>query len=231
MAYFPTSSNRSISSSQNITVQFAGQPWQITLKSHCSDEVVAALSVERGLGVFSDHNPTLERERLRQVAERPDGNVCLAYTDEGFIVGYVACYLPEPDNRWGQSHLPELYELGAVEVSRNWRGLKLGKQLVAFAATDPAWSELIVISQEFSWHWDLRNSGLEVSVYRERLREVMAAGGFELFETTEPNIAFFPHNFFMARIGSQVSPESRQRFFDLLVADPQTDDFFDNHGF
>jgi acetoin utilization protein AcuA len=203
--------------SQIHEVGFGGMHWQLHFRSHCTPGFVGALAVERGLGVFSDHNPTLERERLRQVAERPDGNVCLAYTEEGFIVGYVAFYRPEPDNRWGRAKLPELYELGAVEVSRNWRGMGLGKKLLTFCALDPALEDYITISQEFSWHWDLRANGLPVTEYRQKLMAVMNAGGFALYETNEPNIKLFPHNFFMARIGVNTSISAQKVFQHLLT--------------
>lgn len=209
------------------------QAWQINLKSRCPADFIASLAVERGLGVFSEHNPTLERERLRQVAELADGNVCLAYTEEGFIVGYVALYRPEMDNRWGQARMPELYELGAVEVSRNWRGMGLGKKLVHFVGLDPVLENFITISQEFSWHWDLRAHGLDAVSYRPRLMQVMEAGGFMLYETNEPNIALFPHNFFMARIGQQVSKAARQQFLNLLMLDDsaESNTFFNTKGF
>ena len=62
----------------------------------------------------------------RQLHARKEGRVTLALLEPNLIVGYGTCWYPDPDDRW--SALGELmYEMGAVEVSRNFRSLQLAE--------------------------------------------------------------------------------------------------------
>lgn len=139
------------------------------------------------------------------------------------LVGYVTIHPIEPVHWQGRTYhrrwerLAGTRELGSIEVSRLWRGRKIGERLVTSAVAGSAFDAHIVISEELSWHWDYEDLHLSRREYRALLVRLLGKGGFEEFHTDDPNVATDPSNIFMARIGSLVPDLERQRFRELLV--------------
>jgi GNAT superfamily N-acetyltransferase len=159
--------------------------------------------------------PEQEREVLARIAEEPTGEVVVAHTPEGVVVGYVAVLEPEPGTRFAS--LPGLLEVGAVEVATGWRRGGVASALLRFAVEPDPFEDLILIASGLSWHWDLEQSGLSAVAYREILRRVFEAAGFESLPTDEPEIAYDPANLFVARIGGRVPAARRAAFTSRLV--------------
>lgn len=150
------------------------------------------------------------------------GTVTVAVAGD-LLVGYVTI-LPIEPIRWEGSvyhrrweALDEGRELGSIEVSRSWRGRKLGERLVLSAVAGGALDAAIVISQELSWHWDYEDLHMTKREYRAMLVRLLGKAGFQEFHTDDPNIASDHANIFMARIGPLVSIQERERFHALLV--------------
>ena len=152
---------------------------------------------------------------LARIAEEPAGEVVVAHTPEGVVVGYVAVLEPEPGTRFAS--LPGLLEVGAIEVATGWRRGGVASALLRFAVEPDPFEDLILIASGLAWHWDLDQSGLSATAYRGVLARVFEAAGFGSLHTDEPEIAYHPANLFLARIGSRVPPARRAAFTSRLV--------------
>ena len=60
---------------------------------------------------------------LEKVAAFPNTNVTVALSPTQQIVGYIECSYPDVVEGWRDNADGLRYELGAIEVSRNWRRL------------------------------------------------------------------------------------------------------------
>jgi len=192
----------------------------LVLRDRCPASLLRRLEVDPGIHTFV-RAPEQEREVLARIAEEPTGEVVVAHTPEGVVVGYVAVLDLEPGTRF--SSLPGLLEVGAVEVASGWRRGGVAGALLRFAVEPDPFEDLILIASGLAWHWDLEQSGLSAVAYRRVLRRVFEVAGFESFRTDEPEIAYHPANLFVARIGSRVPPARRALFTSRLVraaADP-----------
>lgn len=160
--------------------------------------------------------------RVLRAVVAAGGNVTLAVAGN-LLIGYVTI-LPIEPIRWEGSvyhrrweALEQGRELGSIEVSRPWRGRKLGARLVMTAVSGGTFEAKIVISQELSWHWDYEDLHMTKREYRAMLVRLLGKAGFQEFHTDDPNITSDHANIFMARIGSLVSAQERARFQALLV--------------
>ena len=186
----------------------------LVLRDRCPASLLRRLEVDPGIHAFV-RAPEQEREVLARVAEEPTGEVVVAHTPEGVLVGYVAVLDPEPGTRF--SSLPGLLEVGAIEVADDWRRGGVAGALLRFAVEPDPFEDLILIASGLAWHWDLDQSGLSAIAYRRVLRRVFEVAGFESLGTDEPEIAYHPANLFVARIGSRVPPARRALFTSRLV--------------
>jgi acetoin utilization deacetylase AcuC-like enzyme len=186
----------------------------LVLRDRCPASLLRRLEVDPGIHAFV-RAPEEEREVLARIAEEPAGEVVVAHTPDGLLVGYVAVLEPEPGTRFAS--LPGLLEVGAVEVATGWRRGGVAGALLRFAVEPDPFEDLILIASGLAWHWDLDHSGLPAVAYRRVLRRVFEVAGFEALRTDEPEIAYHPTNLFVARIGSRVPPARRALFTSRLV--------------
>jgi acetoin utilization protein AcuA len=187
----------------------------VVIIPRCPPGVFPHLRLDSGLGQFSHYASIIQKlDVFQEVASGKDGRVCTALVDGNAIAGYGACWYPGKGDRW--SKLGELcYEMGALEVSRNFRGMGLGKTIFDTLMEDDFYEDKIAYMNGFSWHWDLDGTGLTMVEYRRALMGLLKAHGFKECITNEPNIALREENFFMARIGSRVSEEDQKKFRNL----------------
>ncbi len=186
----------------------------LVLRDRCPASLLRRLEVDPGIHAFV-RAPEQEREVLARIAEEPAGEVVVAHTPEGLVVGYVAVLDPEPGTRFAS--LPGLLEVGAVEVATGWRRGGVASALLRFAVEPDPFEDLILIASGLAWHWDLEQSGLSAVAYRRVLGRVFEAAGFELFRTDEPEIAYHAANLFVARVGTRVPTARRAAFTSRLV--------------
>jgi acetoin utilization deacetylase AcuC-like enzyme len=186
----------------------------LVLRDRCPASLLRRLEVDPGIHAFV-RAPEQEREVLARIAEEPAGEVVVAHTPEGVVVGYVAVLEPEPGTRFAS--LPWCLEVGAVEVATGWRRGGVAGALLRFAVEPDPFEDLILIASGLAWHWDLDQSGLTAAAYRRVLRRVFEVAGFESLHTDEPEIAYHRSNLFMARVGSRVPPARRSAFTSRLV--------------
>jgi acetoin utilization protein AcuA len=187
----------------------------LTIQPACSTQVLETLSIDAGLGFFWHNRPDLQLAALKKIAAVPDGNVTIA-RHAHTIVGYVTIGLPDPDVRWGRDRIPGLYELGGIEVSRDWRRRRVAEAILRATFAGDAYADAIVIATGYRWCWDFEESGVAARDYRDGLHRLFRKFGFEFYDTDEPNIAWYPDNALVARVGARAAPELIAQFKTLL---------------
>lgn len=170
---------------------------------------IESLSMDDTLDCF--RQPERQKKALKEIASLPKGRVFIACL-EGVIIGYVTFHPPEKFERWAQGNIDCILELGAIEVSRRYRGLGIARALMEVAFRDGAMDDYIVIATEYYWHWDLEGTNLAIWEYRRMLEAIMSSVGMEPKETTDPEINSHPANVLMVRIGKNVSSEDIAAF-------------------
>jgi acetoin utilization protein AcuA len=187
----------------------------IAICPRCVSGSFSGLKLDSGLGNFSHYSSIIQKlEVFEKVSSGKDGRVALALIDGNTVIGYLACWYPDRTERW--SKLGELmYELGAVEVSRNFRHMQIAQKMISSILADDFFEDKIAYMNGFSWHWDLDGSGLNMAEYRKMIMRLLKSHGFQEFYTNEQNIALREENIFMARIGSRVSAEQQKKFRNL----------------
>jgi GNAT superfamily N-acetyltransferase len=182
----------------------------LIVHSFCPPSLVASLRADRGLHAFA-RVPEREHQLLLGIAERPDCALTLAYTSIGEIVGQVTL---APLEHWWQD-IGNAYEI-AVEVSTGWRKQGIAHHLLSLALEFESLEESLILGLGLSWHWDYAGLGISPFHYRELIARLFAAHGFSEYLTSEPNIRIDPANILVARLGSRLTEESMNRFFQRL---------------
>lgn len=202
--------------------QFTTPKGTLTIVPACPVAVMEKLGIDEGLGFFWHNRADLQLAALKKIAAMPDGCVTIAH-DGAVIVGYVTIALPDVDVRWGRDRIPGLYELGGIEVSRNWRRARIGEAIMQATFGGDAYADAIVLATGYRWCWDFEESGVSVREYRDGLNRLFAKYGFEFFDTDEPNIAWYPDNALVARIGKRAPSKLVKQFKALLFENSGSD--------
>ena len=186
----------------------------LLLRDFCPPSMVERLTADTGLHAFA-RLPDREHQLLLNIAKRPDCALALAHTTTGEIVGEVTI---APGDEWWEG-LDNVYEV-AIEVSSNWRQMRVARDLLAFALELDALEDMILFAIGLSWHWDTEDLGLNVYRYRELITRLFAKQGFVEYPTTEPNVSMEPANVLLARIGKRVDQEVVSRFYNRMLSSP-----------
>ncbi|MBM7096415.1 MULTISPECIES: GNAT family N-acetyltransferase [Alteribacter] len=181
----------------------------ILVEGPVEKEALESFTMDEGLVAFRP--PDKQKEALMKVVEMPESRIIVA-RDGDKIVGYATFLYPDPLERWSEANIDNLIELGAIEVSSEYRGYNLAKNILKVSMMDDAMEDYIIITTEYYWHWDLRGTGLSIWEYRDVMEKVMKAGGLEWYATDDPEICSHPANCLMAKIGSRVGPDSVHEF-------------------
>ena len=187
----------------------------IAICGTCRPALFKNLQVDAGLGHFSHYSSIIQRlEDFETIALLPGGRVTLGVEDPNIIVGYCVGSYPDSQDRWAA--LGDLmYELAAVEVSRNYRGCKLGEKLLGMTMNDDFFEDKIAYMCGYSWHWDLEGKGMSAAQYRSMMKHLYGKFGFREVYTNEPNITLRAENIMMIRVGLRVTPEDQMKFRHL----------------
>lgn len=187
----------------------------VTIRTKCPPGSFYNLKMEEGLGHFAHYSSIIKTvEAFEDISKRNQSIVTLAVAEPDQIVGYCVSWYPAPDERW--SALGDLmYEMAAIEVSRNYRGANLAGVMLGSTLEFDFFEDKIAYMVGFSWHWDLEGSGLNPPQYRQKMMRLYSHFGFREVYTNEPNIALRVENIMMIRVGSRVSPEDQLRFRHL----------------
>ncbi len=187
---------------------------QVLLRDFCPPSFVERLRADDGLRAFA-RLPEREHRLLLGIAKSPDCALTLAYTPIGEIIGEVT--LAPGDAFW--DGIEHVYEV-AIEVSSNWRGMGIAKEMLAFAIELDALEDMILFAMGLSWHWDVEGLGITVYRYRQLIASLFASQGFVEYPTTEPNVRMEPGNILLARVGNRVDQRVASQFFSRLLSSP-----------
>ncbi|GED33349.1 N-acetyltransferase [Brevibacillus centrosporus] len=182
---------------------------ELLIEGPISGSELASYRFDDGLIAF--RIPEQQHQALIEIADLPEGRIIVAREDD-LVLGYVTFLHPDPLERWSQAKLPDLLELGAIEISHLIRAGGVAKKLLEVSFADDAMEDYIIITTEYYWHWDLKGTGLDVWQYRKVMEKVMGSVGMVWMATDDPEICSHPANCLMARIGKRVPPESVEAF-------------------
>ncbi|MGO8881649.1 MAG: N-acetyltransferase [Desulfomonilaceae bacterium] len=199
----------------NCTAFYETHCGQITICGLCEPGFFRNLKLDDGLGHFSHYSSIIQKlEAFETIATQKDGRVTLAIADSNVVAGYCVGAYPDKNDRWAA--LGELmYELAAIEVSRNYRGCRLGEKLLSMTMEDDFFEDKIAYMCGYSWHWDLEGKGLSAAQYRSMMKQLYSKFGFREVYTNEPNITLRAENIMMIRVGTRVTPEDQMKFRHL----------------
>lgn len=191
----------------------------LTVQRVCSLALIEQLTVDDGFGNIL--RPIRAKATFQRIAARPSGNVTLAFTPDHVVAGYLMIARPEPmhwqqrviHERWEQCEA--LYELGSIEVSKNFRRLGIADRLMQVAFANGAYDDLIVVAETIRWHWDLATAQGNAFLYRDRLLALMKRYGFAEFGTDEAEVRSDPANALIARIGPHCPQEHVEHLHSL----------------
>jgi acetoin utilization protein AcuA len=188
----------------------------LSIYARCPPDFFGSLRFDPGIGDFADYSSIIQKlDEFGKIAVGQNGRVSLALLAETVVVGYFACAHPKPSERW--SKLGDLmYELRAIEVSRNFRKYGIAGQLIKTVLSEDFIEDKIAYMSGYSWHWDIVGSGYPVAEYRKVHLRLLEPYCFQEVSTNEPNISLREENIFMARIGARVPAEDQKRFKRLI---------------
>ncbi|GGH25848.1 GNAT family N-acetyltransferase [Paenibacillus segetis] len=182
---------------------------EIVIEGPLNPSGLLGLQMHPDLDAF--RKPKDQHEALVEIAGLPEGRIILA-REKDVIVGYVTFHYPDQMERWSQGKMSDLIELGAIEVSNEYRSLGLGSRMIQTAFEDDQMERYIVFTTEYYWHWDLKSSGLSVWDYRKMMERLMQTVGMVWYATDDPEICSHPANCLMVRIGKDVPLASEEQF-------------------
>lgn len=119
---------------------------QFVIEGPLTHEDLKALTFDAYLTAFRDAEDQFEA--LLEITTLPEGRIYVARQDK-LIVGYVTFHYPDEIERWSTGNLPYLIELGAIEVSINFRQLQLAEKLIQLSLSTPEFEDYIVITTEY----------------------------------------------------------------------------------
>ncbi|MTI79457.1 MAG: GNAT family N-acetyltransferase [Firmicutes bacterium] len=180
------------------------------LEGPVTGEYISRLKMDEGLSNFRP--PKNQQEALITICNLQNGKVFVARHDNN-IIGYVTFHHPDEYSRW-HNH-PWVLELGAIEVTKSWRKYRVAYHLIKEAFSNSFVEEFIIITIEYCWHWDLRNSQLTIWDYQKMLTKLFASVDLKKRATDDPDILEHPANVLMVRHGNNVPKEAVQRFEEL----------------
>lgn len=172
-------------------------------------DVLKKLRLHEDMNTFRE--PAKQHAALVEIAALEQGRIYVARVGE-LVVGYVTFHPPDIYERWGQTGLNNLIELGAIEVTPRWRGKGLSTALLEQAFSGSWVEEKIIFATEYYWHWDLKGTGLTVWQYRNLMENLFRKVGLEPCNTDDPEICSHAANMLMVRVGKKVCREDILEF-------------------
>lgn len=152
-----------------------------------------------GAIVRSDRLARVMRDGLR------DGAVVIAAVEDDTLCGY-ATMVPSAmleEGRWRA--LPDVFELGALEVARGARRHRVATRALAALSNAVPLRTSILLARGFFHHWDFEAVGLTPLGYRRLLMKLLAGVGFAAAATDDPDVTDHPLNFLALRYGEEAA--------------------------
>ncbi len=188
------------------TIQYLIQP---------PPETLERLRIAEGLGKDFAYRADAVRATLVGMARMEGAELTVAVVEDQ-IVGFLLLSFPHPQSRWSRGAPGGLYEVGALEVARPWRGRGVGTGLIRTALT-PRWEERILLASLDPEEWDTRGTALTKTAYRQMLLSLFRRGGFAEYPLLlDPGLSHDPASLFLVRVGARVDQARLRQFEGLL---------------
>jgi len=185
----------------------------LLIRAFCTPQEIRTYRFDDQFGSYASYKSLYTRRgSLEENAAQKDANVVLALEDKKDIIGFGVLTYPEKGERWTALGPEAMMEIKALEVCRRWRRARVAKGILKLLLSHPGIEEKIVYLVGYSWTWDLDGTELSVQEYRKMLVQLYESFGFEDYQTNEPNICLKSENFFMGRVGKNVSPKMVTNF-------------------
>ena len=194
-------------------IAWPGPQGDLRIRSFCTPEEIRTYIFDSQFGKHAHYKSLYtKRESLEREAEQEDTNVTLALEEDRNIVGFAVLGYPDPDERWVKVGRHIMMEVKALEVSRDRRSTGAAKGIVQMLLSHPLIERKIAYFVGYSWTWDLDWSKKTAQEYRNMLIKLFEPYGFQEYQTNEPNLCLKPENVLMARVGSDIPKEVKDRF-------------------
>ncbi|MEK4627603.1 MAG: GNAT family N-acetyltransferase [Solibacillus sp.] len=190
-------------------VEFETRNGKVLVEGPVPSEQLASYTLHEDLKAFRPSHQ--QHAALVDIAKLEEGRIILV-RQGNIVMGYVTYLYPDPLERWAEDRIPNMIELGAIEVIPSFRGTGIGKKLLEVSLMDDGMEDYLIITTEYYWHWDLKGTGLNVWDYRNMMERMMTSANFEYYATDDPEITSHPANCLMARVGSRVQADTLERF-------------------
>jgi acetoin utilization protein AcuA len=185
----------------------------VQIRSFCSPAEIRQWAFNPEFRAYTNYRSLYtERESLATEARQPDANIVLALVGGQEIIGFGVLNYPGPQERWIDLGPGLMMELKAIEVCRSRRSARVASEILALLLDHPLIEEKIAYLVGYSWTWDLEGTGKTVEQYRRMLINLFGSRGFQEYRTNEANICLRPENFFMCRVGKNISQAILNRF-------------------
>ena len=186
----------------------------ITIHPKISLERLRSLTMDRGMGNFfrSFADPPLETKKMLRTLIK-DGErsiVTVASNEKNEIIGYIAV-LPSTETWFNHE---KIYQIGAIEVSREYRKRGVGTDLMKIF-DHRFFDDTIVYTFCYSWHWDCSKE--TITAYREALLKLLLSQNFSEESIDDINIKMDENNIFAVRYGKGVDMTLREEFKKKLI--------------
>jgi acetoin utilization protein AcuA len=185
----------------------------VRIIAFCQPQFIRTCTFDEQFGIHAQYKSIYtKRDTLEKHASVPGANVVLALTEAQRIIGFGVLNFPDQDERWARLGPNLMMEVKAIEVSRNWRAMRIAEAVLSMVLIHPAIEEMIIYMVGYSWTWDLDGTRKTAQQYRQVLIRLFEPFGFQELQTNEPNICLKPENLFMGRIGRNVSDSILHNF-------------------
>jgi acetoin utilization protein AcuA len=190
-----------------------GVTLEVEIATCVSERNLEGLGMDETLDMF--RKPEAQKQALQGII-RDGGCVTVAISDHK-LVGYAAFHHPSEVESWGEDTTGKLIELGAVEVSTQYRGQKLAERLLIETFNTGMFDDTVVFATMYFWHYDLKRTGLTDFAYKRLLDKLYRKAGMVPFATTDPEIKSSAANQLVARVGPNTSAEVKAEFDRLRL--------------
>ncbi|WP_394832355.1 GNAT family N-acetyltransferase [Pendulispora rubella] len=151
------------------------------------------------------------------------GSVVVAALERRTLVGY-ATLVPSTaavEDRWRD--VPDLWELGAIEVAEHARRQHVGTMLMGALERALPLPSLVVFARGIVDHWAYVRGGVTPTCYRGLLLALLGRAGFSLRPTDDPEVGEHPLNFLATRFGERTSPATLRSYLEREKTTPRTE--------
>ncbi len=183
----------------------------IHVVQRASPEDIRSLKMNEGMGNFFENfeNPPKETKKMLSSLAK-ENIVCIAYNKNDEIIGYLSVVSPDDD----RFDLENVYQIGAIEVSKKYRKKGVAMELMDLFKSE-FFDNKIVYTFCYSWHWDTPKNNKKT--YRKKLLSLLHSQNFSEKPINDINIKMDEYNIFAVRYGEKTDPELIEEFKKKLI--------------